>query len=444
MTRPGLPPIQIQNSDPRRLPPIPTDRGLRRLVRDPLAYFQAIASQYGDVVCYRPAPETAYLVNHPDFVRHVLVDNNRNYSKDTHINRIFNDVVAEGLLTSEGDTWRKQRRMMQPAFHHRRLAPLDELISRETSSMIRRWQDQSDHGAVLDIAREMAELTLRVTTQALFGVQLDGAGRDFGEKVNEAVVVMHKPSNPRFQQLLHEGKEIVAHIIRQRRENFRDSGDLLSSMMVSCDRETGQAMSDEQLQDQVLTLMLAGYETTASALAWTWYLLSQHPEVTQRLREEVCTVLGGRPPAYSDLESLHYTGQVLNEAMRLFPPAWILGRRALGEDEIGGYYVAPGTTIAICLYTLHRHPAFWEQPDRFDPDRFAPEKASGRHRFAFIPFGAGPRQCIGNTFGLMEASLVIAHVAQHYALQLAPGSSVTPQAVFVLRSGRELMMTLHS
>jgi cytochrome P450 len=214
-------------------------------------------------------------------------------------------------------------------------------------------------------------------------------------------------------------------------------------MMLARDSNTGESMSDEQLRNQIMTLMLAGYETTASALTWTWYLLSQHPQAAERLRSEAKRVLEGRAPTYGDIENLPYTRQVLNESMRLFPPAWILGRRALGEDEIGGYYVAPGTTIAICIYTLHRHPDFWERPDDFDPDRFAPEPSAARHKFAFIPFGAGPRQCIGNTFGLMEASLIIAHIAQHYELRLAPGAQVTPEPVFVLRSPHGPMMTLH-
>jgi cytochrome P450 len=215
-------------------------------------------------------------------------------------------------------------------------------------------------------------------------------------------------------------------------------------LILARDGETGQSMTDQQLRNQVMTLMLAGYETTASALTWTWYLLSQNPDAFLRLQQEARNVLGGRAPDYADLERLAYTRLVLNEGMRMYPPAWILGRRALGGDEIGGYYIAPGTTIAICLYTLHRHPGFWEAPDTFDPDRFLPERSAARHKFAFIPFGAGPRQCIGNTFGLMEASLVLAHIAQHFILELAPGIQAQPQAVFVLRSARELMMTLHA
>jgi cytochrome P450 len=413
-------------------------------VRDPLNYFSTIAAAYGDVVCYRPAPDTAYLINHPDYVRHVLVDNNRNYSKETHTNQQFNKVVAEGLLTTEGDVWRKQRRMMQPAFHRTRLELLDTMITDATEDMLKRWRELHRLGQPVDIASEMAGLTLTVTTRALFGVILGDEVHEIGRMVNKAIAYLEKPSDPSVRQAMDRLDNVVQRIIDERRREFRDGGDLLSSMMLARDQETGESMSDEQLRNQIVTLMLAGYETTASALTWTWNLLAQDAAAVQRLQAEARDVLGGRPPQYGDLERLSFTGQVLNEAMRLFPPAWILGRRALGEDEIGGYYVAPGTTIAICLYTLHRHPRFWERPDDFDPDRFSPARAAGRHKFAFIPFGAGPRQCIGNTFGLMEASLVIAHVSQQYSLRLAPGVVAAPQPVFVLRSGRDLMMTLHA
>jgi cytochrome P450 len=426
------------------MPPSPERSNVREFVRDPLKFFLNLSREYGDVVCYRPAPDTAYLINHPDYVRHVLVDNNRNYSKETYTNQIFHHVVANGLLTSEGETWRKQRRLMQPAFHKTRLAPLDTMIAGATEGMLERWRAAQAAGQSLDIAREMAALTLTITTRALFGVDLGEEVRQFGEIVDKAIGLMEKPSSPVFQQLVKDGNAVVESIIRRRHEDFKDGGDLLSSMMVTRDSETGQQMTDEELRSQVMTLMLAGYDTTASSLTWTWYLLSQHPAVVAQLRDEARRVLHGRSPRYEDIDQLPFTRRVLNEGLRMFPPAWTLGRRALGEDEIGGYYVAPGTVVAICIYAVHRHPQFWEEPDRFDPDRFLPERAAQRHKFAYIPFGAGPRQCIGNNLGLMEATLIIANVAQHFELRLAPGAEVVPQAVFVLRPKRDLMMTLAS
>jgi len=417
---------------------------MRRLVRDPLRFFSTLATEYGDVVCYRPAPDPAYLVNHPDFVRHILVDNNRNYSKETHTNQMFHTLVAGGLLTSEGEVWRKQRRMMQPAFHHTRLEPLDTMIAEATDGMLDRWRTHAQQNQAVDVAREMAALTLTVTTRALFGVNLGDEVREVGEMVNRSIGFLEKPSDPRLKESIAGLKAVVDRIIQSRKQGFKDGGDLLSSMILARDSETGEGMTDEQLRNQIMTLMLAGYDTTASSLTWTWFLLSQNLQAAAHLRDEVRTTLHERAPRYADLERLPYTRMVLNESLRLFPPAWTLGRRALGEDEIGGYYVAANTVIAICIYTLHRHPDFWENPEAFQPERFSPDNSAGRHRFAYVPFGAGPRQCIGNTFGLMEASLIIAGIARRYDLQLVPGTEVQPQAVFVLRPARDLMMTLRA
>mgnify|MGYP005813879243 CR=1 FL=1 len=428
----------------RRLPPSPAGGNLRQLVREPLTFFQSIAAQYGDIVCYRPAPEAAYLINHPDYVRHVLVDNNRNYSKATYSNMIFNRIVGEGLLTSEGDVWRTQRRMMQPAFHHTRLEQMDVMITDATSALLDQWQAAYAAGKPIDLPREMAALTLTITTRALFGVDLGDEVRQVGEIVNRAAGLLEKPSNPQVVQSAAELSALVDRIIQQRKRDFRDAGDLLSSLLLAREEHTGAAMSDAQLRSQILTLMLAGYETTASALTWTWYLLAGHPWAAGRVRAEVRDALQGRPPRYADMEHLPYTRMVFSESLRLFPPAWTLGRRALGEDEIGGYYVAPNTVLAVCIYSLHRHPAFWPDPDRFDPERFSPENSAGRHKFAYVPFGAGPRQCIGNNFGLMEACLVIASIAQRFEMQIVPGVEAKPQALFVLRPGRDLLMSLHA
>ncbi|HEX8992068.1 MAG TPA: cytochrome P450 [Anaerolineales bacterium] len=427
----------------KRLPPAPATSSIRQLVRDPLNFFQSITAQYGDIVCYRPAPDPAYLINHPDYVRHVLLDNNRNYSKATYSNMIFNKVIGEGLLTSEGEAWRKQRRMMQPAFHHTRLEQLDRMITDATAAMLDQWQQAYDRGRPVDLPREMAALTLTVTTRALFGVDLGDEVREVGEIVNRAASYLEKPSNPKLIQSARELSELVDRIIRQRQQDFQDAGDLLSSLIMARDEHTGAAMGDEQLRSQIMTLMLAGYETTASALTWTWYLLAKHPWALERVRQEALETLHGRLPCYADLDQLPYIRMVLSESLRLFPPAWTLGRRALGEDRIGGYYVPPNTVLAVCVYSLHRHPAFWDEPERFNPERFSPENSAGRHRFAYMPFGAGPRQCIGNNFGLMEAALIIACIAQRFELHLLPGIEAEPQALFVLRPGRDLLLSLH-
>jgi cytochrome P450 len=431
------------NAQNRRLPPVPQG-SVRELVRDPLNFFTSITRQYGDIVCYRPAPDTAYLLNHPDYVRHVLVDNNRNYSKATYSNQIFKKVVGDGLITAEGDAWRWQRRLMQPAFHHARLERLDGLIVQAAQEMLGRWDERYAQEETIDIAREMAALTLTVTARALFGVNLGERVNQVGEIVNRSALLFEKPSNPALQQAAQEFREVVDAIIQERKRDFKDSGDLLSSMIVARDEHTGKGMSDEELRDQLFGLLLAGYETTANALTWTWYLLSQNGWAIERLREEVHQSLNGKAPGYADLERMPFLRQTLDESLRLYPPAWILGRRAIGDDRIGGYDVPAGTVIAISIYTLHRHPDFWENPEVFDPARFELQKAAGRHKYAYIPFGGGPRMCIGSGFGLLEAALIIACVAQRYELHLAPGTEVKPQAIFVLRPNRDILMSLHS
>jgi len=426
-----------------RQPPTITGTNMREMVRNPLQFFQNIALQYGDIVCYRPAPEPAYLLNHPDYIRHVLVDNNRNYSKNTRSNQIFGRVAGQGLITAEGESWRKQRRMMQPAFHHKRIEKLDGMIVEVTQSMLDRWQVAFESDQPIDIAREMAALTLTVTTRALFGVDLGDDVHKLGEIINRAANYFEKPSNPLLIQSAQEFGEVVDRIIQQRKQNFKDGGDLLSSMILARDDQTGEGMDDKQLRNQVMSLTLAGYETTASALTWTWHLLSQNLDTVDGLRSEVRETLKGRPPRYSDLENLSLTGMVLNESLRLYPPAWVLGRQAIGNDVIDGYDIPANTVIAICIYTMHRHPGFWEHPNIFNPERFSPENSRARHKYAYIPFGGGPRQCIGNNFGLMEAALVIACVLQRFELHTIPGMDVHPQALFVLRPNRDVMMSLH-
>jgi cytochrome P450 len=430
------------SSPERRLPPAP--RGsVRELVRDPLGYFLTISRQFGDVVCYRPAPDSAYLINHPEYIHHVLVENQRNYSKDTYSNQSVKKIIGESLLNLEGDAWLRQRRLMQPAFHHTRLEPLDGMIVQAVQDMIARWQINYNQGQPVDVAREMAALTMTITARALFGVDLGDEVNEIGEIVNGVADIIEKPNQPRLHEATRQFSAVVERIIQERRRNFHDQGDLLSSLMTARDEETGAMLSDQQIRNEVMGLLLAGYETTANALTWTYYLLSQNIWAAERMRGEVRQQLERRMPTHADLRRLPYLHQVLEESLRLYPPAWIIGRRALMEDEIGGYYVPAGTVIAICIYTLHRHPAFWENPDVFDPDHFSPENAARRNKYAYMPFSIGPRQCIGNNFGMLESGLILACVAQHFDLRLLPGIEVKPQPIYVLRPNRDLLMSLH-
>jgi len=310
--------------------------------------------------------------------------------------------------------------------------------------MLGRWQDCYQRSEPVDVAREMAALTMTITSRALFGVDLGDEVKEIGEIINGVADLLEKPNHPRLQQAVKEFAAVVDRIVEQRRHDFQEGSDLLSSLLTARDEKSGAMLDDQHVRNEVMGLLLAGYETTANALTWTLYLLSQHSWATQRLREEVRQRLNGRLPASSDLAELPYLRQVLNESLRLFPPAWIIGRRALADDTICGYHVPSGTVIAICIYTLHRHASFWEEPERYDPDRFTPERVAAQEHYAYIPFSTGPRQCIGNGFALLEASLILACVAQRFELRLIPGIEVKPQALFVLRPNRDLLMSLHA
>jgi cytochrome P450 len=432
----------IARSPGKHLPPAPHGSA-RQLVRNPLSYFLSITQQYGDIVCYRPAPDPAYLINHPDYIRHILVENNRNYSKDTYSNQAFKQIIGEGLINLEGDTWLRHRRLMQPAFHHSRLDKLDGMIVQATLDMLDQWQIFAESDQPVDIAREMAALTMTITSRALFGVDLGDEVKAVGEIINSVANLTEKPRDPRLQQAAREFRAVVERIIQQRRKDFQDQGDLLSSLMIARDDYSGAVLNDNQLENEVMGLLLAGHETTANALTWTFYALSQNLWAYEQMRTEIHVLLGYHKPTSTDLTNLPYLRRVFEESLRLYPPAWIIGRRAIQDDEIGGYYVPAGTVIAICIYTLHRHPAFWEDPDRFDPERFTPERSAFRDKYAYIPFSIGPRQCIGNSFSLLEASLILACIAQRFELHLLPGTEVQPQPLFVLRPNRDLLMSLH-
>ncbi|MCI0579802.1 MAG: cytochrome P450 [Chloroflexi bacterium] len=424
---------------PHYFPPGPAGHPLlgvmRDFQRDPLGYMSQLVGQYGDLVRYRFLPGWyGYIVSHPDHVKYVLQDNNRNYSKQVHPMKFLQLLVGEGLLTSEGEFWRQQRRLAQPAFHRQRLAALGEMMTGTTQAMLDRWQ--TVEGRPLDVDREMMRLTLRVAARALFDVDVSDAADRVGRAFTEASeyyaahyvnplsrTLVHLPTRPhrRFKAAVRTLDQVVQGIIQERRRSGEDRGDLLSMLLLARDADTGQGMSDRQVRDEVMTLLLAGHETTSNALTWTWYLLDRHPEAAEKLRAELAAVLGGRAPAMDDLPHLPTTRLVLEETLRLYPPAWGLMRLSEAADQIGGYDLPARTYVVISPYLTHRHPAFWPDPERFDPERFTPEQIAGRPRYAYIPFGGGPRQCIGNTFAMVEAQLVLATVAQLYRLRLVPG-----------------------
>jgi cytochrome P450 len=452
----------------QHLPPGPRGELIRGILpeflADPLGYQLRLTRIYGDVVRLRVLVWDALLINHPDYIRYVLQENYRNYSKQMDEYRRLGWILGQGLLTSDGDLWLRQRRLAQPAFHRKRIEAYGTIMQEAAREMLDQWQEPACQGKPVDVAEEMMRVTLRVVGETLFSVDLSDAANAIGPAFSFVNEYLSKDAeqflaiprwvptrrNRQFQAAVAQLNQAVDQIISRRRQHPEDSGDLLSMLMMARDEETGEGMSDRQLRDEVMTLMLAGHETTANSLTWTFYLLSQHPAVAQNLRHEIDRVLVApetgrkRPPAVADLPQMPYTRMVIEESLRLYPVAWTFGRMALADDEIGGYQVRAGTPIYISTYAVHRHPDFWDAPDTFDPERFTPERSEGRHRFAYIPFSGGPRQCIGNNFAMMEAQLILASVVQRYQLELVPGHPVEPEPLITLRPRYGLPMQLEA
>ena len=428
------------------------------MARDTESFTFKMWRRYGDLVRVRFLLWPGYLLYHPDHVKYVLHDHHRNYDKQSPLLNSVSTFFGNGLFTSNGESWLHQRRLMQPAFHHKHLAHFGTVMTDATLAMLERWQDQREHP--LDVETEMTRLTLRIAGLTLFNLDLssdvDMVGHTFTTMLPQFTHYFLVPFPPLWvptprNRLLQAGlqtlNQVVYDMIDQRRKHLADSpeetGDLLSMLLLARDEETGKGMNDQQVRDEVMTLLLGGHETTSAALTWTWYLLSQHSEVEQRLHDEVDHVLGGQLPTVDRLGDLPYTRNVIQEAMRLYPPAFFIIRHAIADDEIGGYPVPANSLIFLMAHMVHRHPAFWEEPERFDPDRFTPERSAHRPRYAYIPFGGGPRLCIGNSLAMMEAQLVLATVAQRYSLRLVPGHPVELQVSVATRPRHGLPLTLH-
>jgi cytochrome P450 len=417
---------------------------------DPLATFTGWAREFGDMFYYRAGWIHVYFLNHPDLIESVLITQSQNFAKDKVIqnSRWF---LGQGLLTSEGPEWRRQRRLCQPAFHRQRLSTYGETMGAYSEEMLAGWPD----GEVRDIHQEMMQLTMRIVAKVLFSVEVSEDAKKVATALN--LLMRHTtglrmimppllrhvplPALVRVKRAVRELDEIVNRIIRERLASGEDAGDLLSMLMASRD-EDGSAMTDRQLRDEIMTFLLAGHETTAVSLSWTWYLLSQHPEVGDKLRQELGEVLGGRTPQLEDLARLPYTDKVVKESMRLYPPAWSLARSTANEIEIGGYRLPKGSNVVMSPWIMQRDPRFFDHPEQFDPDRWTAQTAQQLPRFAYFPFGGGPRLCIGASFAVMEANLLLATIAQRFHLTLVPGHPVVPQPGITLRPRHGMRMTM--
>jgi cytochrome P450 len=433
---------------------IPVLGSLLAVRRDPTGVFLNAARRFGDVVYFKIGPRRGYLISNPQDVRHVLLDNARNYHKSPLYQKLRMFLLGDGLLTSEGEFWLRQRRIAQPAFHRQKVAGLASIMARAARDTAAEWEAIASAGRPVDVDAEMMRLTRTVVLRALLGADLG----PFAGQIDEAWIVINEHIGERFwslgpdwlptrQRRRFEAARAVLvgavdHVISQRRRGSADKGDLLDMLLSARDEETGLAMTDDQLRVEVTTFLLAGQETTSLALTWIWYLLSQHPDAQRRLEAEIDTVLAGREPEYTDLVNLPYTLMVVDEAMRLYPPAWGFSRQAMADDEVGGFPVPRGWLVFVIPWVLHRLPGLWDDPERFDPDRFSPERSVDRPKFAYLPFGAGPRQCIGNQFALIETQLTLATLAQRYRLRLVPGHKVEPWPLITLRPRFGMPMTI--
>ena len=418
---------------------------------DPLAVFSGWAREFGDIFYYRAGWIHVYFLNSPELIESVLVTNQQNFRKDRVIqnSRWF---LGQGLLTSEGGEWLRQRRLSQPAFHRERLALYARIINGCAEEMLDSWKD----GENRDVHQEMMQLTLRVVAKVLFSVDVKNESKEVAAALN--LLMKHSsgarmllppwvrylplPFLIRVRRAVRQLDEVVYRIIRERRRSENDNGDLLSMLMSARD-EDGSRMTDRQLRDEVMTFLLAGHETTALSLSWAWYLLSENPEAENKLHHELARVLDGKNPSFEDLPRLCYTEAVVKESVRLYPPAWSLARTAAEDFEIGGYLVPAGSNVVMSQWIMHRDPRFFPSPEQFDPGRWFEEHTQRLPRFAYFPFGGGPRYCVGASFAMMEATLLLAAIAQRFRLRMVPGHKVVPVPSITLRPKYGIKMSLH-
>ncbi len=436
----------------------------QRLQHHMLAEYLALRTQFGDVVHLPLWPHPLYLISHPDALQYVLRDNAHNYRKGVLFQPIAT-LQGQGLLTSEGALWRRQRLLAQPAFRQHRLALFGAVMEEEAQAVVRGWHQAARTGEPVNVSAWMHRLSFRVVGRTLLGhapETLDELGKQLqtmGQQLFPYLAAplrrtwllpswVPTPGRQRFRRAVAAYNAIAQQVITTRRQMMQHdhtaAADWLALFITTCDDDTGEGMTEQQLRDEVITFIGAGVETSAQALSWTWYLLDSYPEVADRIQAELRTVLGTRPPTPEDLPHLSYCRMVLDEALRLYPPAAILPRQANAADVLGGYAVPKNAVVLMSQYVTHRHPDFWPEPERFCPERFNAAQIAARHRFAYLPFGEGPRVCIGKPFALMEMPLALATIAQTYSLRLVAERPVVPHLATTLQPRDGLWMTVHA
>ncbi|AEI47158.1 cytochrome P450 [Runella slithyformis] len=429
-------------------------------VRNPLRFLEKMQKEFGHVgvVKLSLVNRDFFLVLTPEDTKHVLQENNRNYHK-SEAYKVLAIFLGNGLLTSEGDFWRRQRKLTQPAFYKQRLALMVEMMNREVATAVEGWERKNGEEA-FDTTEEMLNLTLKIVTRALFSTDVKHRLGGISESLNEIMhfadstlksfirlpLTVPTPRNLRFKRAVAKVEAVIYSIIEGRREEIKQNAhvrynDLLDMLIHTRDEETGETMTDQQVRDEVTTIFMAGHETTANALSWALYLLSKHRDVLHKLREEVKMVLGEEGmPTFETIRELKYTLQVVQEVMRLYPPAWVMGRKALGDDQLSGYSIAAGTYLLLPIYLLHRDPKYWQKPNEFYPDHFLPENIKARPTYSYIPFGGGPRMCVGNNFALMEMQIVLALWVRRLDFTLIDQKAMEADPLVTLRPKKSLKM----
>ncbi len=411
---------------------------------DSLERMIELFAAHGDIYrVFVPAREAyTYVVHHPEDVKRILVSNHRNYTKGIGLDRV-KILLGNGIMTSEGEFWRRQRMMLQPLFHRRVITRFAEVIAAANDALLERWEALARRGEPVNLTDEMSELTLGIVLRAIFGHDLERMSAELGGNPFE-VVTKEQARNLQFAYKFRSLTRLVAGLLARRRESGEEHFDYVAMLMNARDKDSGAPMSDRELIDEILTLVVAGHETTASGLNWTWYLLAQHPEVEAKLYAEleVASVGATRAPSLAQVEHLTYTRQVIDEALRLYPPGWLLSRRTIEPDVLSGYEIPAGANVLLPLYLLHRHPRYWKDPDAFMPERFAAEHEAQRSRFAYMPFAAGPRHCIGETFALYEMLMHVQRTARVFRLVHVPREPFALEAQINLRTRHPVYMRL--
>jgi cytochrome P450 len=438
---------------PRALPVLGNTWGILR--QGQVAFQVNNWRRYGDLFRYQVGPYLAHTIVRPDDVYHVLAQRRENYEKGPGYAKT-RELLGYGLLTSEGELWQQQRRRIQPPFTHRNVLPFAQVMVGATDQMLERWERAAQQGTAIDIHDEMTRLTLNIIGRTMFSFAVGESGSAMVAAYSTASTYVNlrlaaffdlplavpTPANRRFKRAVRTLDQLVYQIIAERRRQPNPPDDLLTRLIYAQDEQSDSGMGDHQLRDEIMTIFFAGHETTAEALTWAWWLLAQHPEALARLENELEHVLAGQPPTAADLPRLVYTQMVWQETLRLYPPVWIFPRAAREEDEIGGYRIPAGSLIFPCQFLTHRHPEFWTDPERFDPERFAPGQEEGQASYAYYPFGGGPRRCIGTHFAALEGPLILAAVAQRFRMRLASAAPVGPKSAITLHPDRPIPMQL--